>query len=206
MNKTRILLVCAALMVSVLAANAQVQFAVGIKGGPNFAKINADDGVAGNYKNRTGFHAGAFALIKLTKIGIQPELIFSQQGSTVKFNSQDLEQNFTYINVPIILKLYTVAGINLQLGPQFGFNNKAEVETLVGGVKTTMDVKDRLKGTDLTLALGAGWDLPFGLTIDARYNMGLSKVYDNAPNQQTEKAKNQVFQVSVGFKLIKLGK
>lgn len=189
-----------------LAVNAQVQFAVGIKGGPNFAKINADDGVGGNYKNRTGFHAGAFALIKLTKIGIQPEIIFSQQGSTVTFNSQKLEQNFTYINVPVILKLYTVAGINLQIGPQFGFANKAEVESVVNNVKTTTNVKSAVKSTDLTLALGAGWDLPFGLTIDARYNLGLSKVYDKAPDTQTQNAKNQVIQVSVGFKLIKLGK
>ncbi|HRG11197.1 MAG TPA: outer membrane beta-barrel protein, partial [Cyclobacteriaceae bacterium] len=71
-------------------ANGQAQFAVGIKGGPNFANIDVNSSVGDNYKNRTGFHGGAFALIKLTKIGIQPELLFSQQGSTVKFNSQDL--------------------------------------------------------------------------------------------------------------------
>jgi hypothetical protein len=102
-------------------ANGQAQFAVGIKGGPNFANIDVNSSVGDNYKNRTGFHGGAFALIKLTKIGIQPELLFSQQGSTVKFNSQDLRSNFTYLNIPVMLKLYTVAGINLQVGPQFGF-------------------------------------------------------------------------------------
>lgn len=191
------------LMVMSVAGFCQVQVAVGIKGGPNFANINTESTLGENYKSRTGFHAGAFTLFKFTKVGIQPEILFSQQGTTVEFNSQNLEQNYSYINIPIMLKLYTVAGINLQAGPQFGFVSKAEVETLVNNVKVTSDVKDELKGSDLSLALGAGWDLPFGLTIDARYNLGLSKINDgnNSPD-----AKNQVFQVSVGFKIIKLGK
>lgn len=186
-----------------LAAFSQAQFALGIKGGPNFANLDVNSSVSSNYENRTGFHAGAFALIKLTKIGIQPEILFSRQGSNFQFNSNDAEANFDYINIPIILKLYTVAGINLQAGPQFGFLSSGEIRRTVNGVRTVQDAKDAYKGSDFSLALGAGWDLPFGLTLDARYNLGLSKINDgnNAPE-----SKNQVFQVSAGFKLIKLGK
>ncbi len=198
--------VVAFLMALSVAGYSQAQVAIGIKAGPNFASINAEESAGANYKNRTGFHGGAFALFKLTKIGIQPELLFSQQGSTVEVNGTDLEANFNYINIPILLKLYLAAGFNLQAGPQIGFVSKAEVENFVNGTSgtTTMtDVKDQLKGNDVSLALGAGWDLPFGLTIDARYNLGLSEVYDFANSPE---AKNQVFQLSVGFKLIKLGK
>jgi hypothetical protein len=187
----------------------QLQVAVGIKAGPNFSKINTEASANENYKSRTGFHGGAFLLIKATKIGIQPEVIFSQQGSKVTINSQDYESNFSYINVPIILKLYTVAGINLQAGPQFGFVNSAKapvISTAAGNPVTIQDVKAMAKGSDFTVALGLGWDLPFGLTLDARYNLGLSKIYDKAPSQQTENAKNQVIQVSVGYKLFKTGK
>jgi hypothetical protein len=186
-------------------ANGQAQFAVGIKGGPNFANIDVNSSVGDNYKNRTGFHGGAFALIKLTKIGIQPELLFSQQGSTVKFNSQDLRSNFTYLNIPVMLKLYTVAGINLQVGPQFGFLTSAESEfnPIDNEPQNLADVKNAYKKSDVSAALGVGWDLPFGLTIDARYNLGLSKI--NA-GQNSDESKNQVFQVSLGYKLIKLGK
>jgi hypothetical protein len=148
-------------------------------------------------------------LIKATKIGIQPEVIFSQQGSKVTINSKDYESNFTYINVPIILKLYTVAGINIQAGPQFGFVNSAKapvISSAAGNPVTVQDVKTLAKGSDFTVAFGLGWDLPFGLTIDGRYNLGLSKIYDKAPSQQTEDAKNQVIQVSVGYKLFKVGK
>ena len=120
-----------------------------------------------------------------------------------EINSQDLESNFSYINIPIIVKLYTVAGINIQAGPQFGFVTNGEAPVSPTSVA---DVKDRMKSSDFTLALGLGWDLPFGLTLDARYNMGLSKIYDDAPSTQTEDAKNQVFQFSLGYKLINLGK
>lgn len=190
-------------------AMSQVQLAVGIKAGPNFAKINTDASAMENYENRTGFHGGAFVLIKATKIGVQPEVIFSQQGSKVTINSQDYESNFNYINIPLIIKLYTVAGINLQAGPQFGFVSSAEAprpSTTNPSEITVQDVKDLTKGSDFTVALGLGWDLPFGLTIDARYNLGLSKIYEEAPmSGQSEDAKNQVIQVSLGYKLFKLG-
>lgn len=203
--KKSVLIVCVAVLTMIsTVAFSQVQVALGIKAGPNFAKINTDATAGENYKSRTGFHGGAFLLVKATKIGVQPEVIFSQQGSKVSVNSEDFDANFSYLNIPIILKLYTVAGINIQAGPQFGFVTSAEtpIRDEFNNV-TVVDVKDQMKKSDITAALGLGWDLPFGLTIDARYNLGLSKVFkdDAAPE-----AKNQVIQLSVGYKLIKLGK
>lgn len=203
MNQIKHFLTMGILIAFCEAGYSQAQFAIGIKGGPNFSKLDVNSSVGDTYKSRTGFHGGAFALIKLTKIGIQPEVLFSRQGSKFVVNSQNLESNFDYINIPIILKLYTVAGINLQVGPQFGFLSKAEVEQVVGGIKTTMDARSLYKSSDVSLALGVGWDLPFGLTLDARYNLGLSKINAGLNNEDT---KNQVFQISAGFKIIKLGK
>jgi len=204
MKQTRSLLLAFVLVCLYTAANAQVEFALGLKAGPNFAKINTDATAGENYKSRTGFHGGAFALFKFTKVGIQPELIFSQQGSTVEFDDENYEANYSYFNIPVMLKLYLAAGLNLQLGPQFGFITKAsqEIPNLAGG-KTKEDVKDDLKGSDLSLGFGAGWDLPFGLTVDARYNLGLSKINGK---DQPEEAKNQVIQLSLGYKIFKLGK
>lgn len=203
MRKPKVILAVLALVMVSSAAFAQAQFAVGIKGGPNFATLDVKDPGA-TYKNRTGWHAGGFVLLKFAKIGIQPEVLFSQQGSKIKVNTQDLEANYSYVNIPIILKLYTVAGINLQAGPQFGFLTKAEsdYDPITGEpFGSTEDVKAAYKKSDVSLALGVGWDLPFGLTIDGRYNLGLSKVDDNAAFE----TKNQVWQVAVGYKLFKFG-
>jgi hypothetical protein len=178
----------------------QAQFAIGIKAGPNFANINTDATAGENYKSRTGFHGGAFALIKLSKIGIQPEIIFSQQGSKATYSgSPDVESNFSYMNIPVMLKIYLAAGLNVQVGPQFGFLTSAKVK--VDGA-SEQDIKDELKGSDLSAGFGLGWDLPFGLTLDGRYNLGLSKINDK---DSSADAKNQVFQFSIGYKLFKFG-
>lgn len=180
-----------------IAAYSQAEVSVGIKAGPNFANIDTDASIGANYKNRSGFHGGAFALFKFGQIGLQPELIFSQQGSKVTFNSQDFDANYTYFNIPVILKLYTIAGINIQAGPQFGFLTSQKNELL-----ESVNVEADLKNSDLSLALGLGWDLPMRLSIDARYNLGLS---DNSNNSAVE-VKNQVWQVSLGYKLFNFGK
>jgi hypothetical protein len=199
----KLMIIAAALFLST-AAFSQAEFSLGIKAGPNFSNIDTKSSPGANYDNRTGFHGGGFALIKMTKIGIQPELLFSQQGTSVKINQQDLKQSFNYINIPVIIKLYTIAGINLQVGPQFGFVSSAKGDTIddFGNVRTNQDIKDQLKGSDFSAALGVGWDLPFGLSIDGRYNLGLSDVNKNSAGQTI---KNQVWQFSVGYKLFKFG-
>lgn len=194
-------------MVTVVgAATAQVQFSAGLKGGPNFAKLDVNQSPAENYKNRAGFHGGAFMLVKISKIGIQPEILFSKQGTKFTYNGNKFSSNFDYVNVPIMLKLYTVAGINLQLGPQIGFLANAggnAISNTGNGSSAIDNTKSLYKKSDLSAAFGVGWDLPFGLMIEGRYNLGLSKIQDNPDIDAT---KNQVIQVSLGYKLIKIGK
>jgi hypothetical protein len=136
-----------------LSAFSQAQVAIGIKGGLNFANIDASS-LSAAYNSRTGYHAGAFVLVKLTKIGIQPEILFSKQGTSVSLNGQNLNANFDYVNIPVIVKLYTIAGINLQLGPQIGFIASANQDRIVNNVVQNVDVKSLLKSTDFSLALG----------------------------------------------------
>lgn len=188
----------------------QTQFAIGIKAGPNFANINTDESPGQIYESRTGWHAGAFIQIRGKKVGFQPEVIFSQQGSKFKYSSSDpsLENNFSYVNIPLMVKLYTVAGLNLQVGPQIGFLTSAEKEDYAsgqGGPITEQDIKDDMKKMDFSLSLGVGWDLPFGLTIDGRYNWGLSDNNDKVTNSGAPvgEIKNQVWQLSVGYKLFR---
>lgn len=187
MKKLLILCFVLGLMVQ---ANAQVQVSIGAKAGANISKFDAEGA-----KNYTAIHGGAFALFKLTKIGIQPELLFSQQGMKFKdvaLNEQTLKTS--YLSIPVMLKLYLVAGLNIQAGPQFGFLTAAEVDG--------DDVKSNLKSSDLSANIGLGWDLPFGLTVDARYNLGLSDISDNAGFGEL---KSRVIQVSVGYKIFKFG-
>ena len=171
-------------------ANAQLEASLGVKLGANISKFDVEGA-----ENLTSFNGGAFALFKLTKIGIQPELLYSIQGAS--FDDPDLgnvDVKTSYVTIPVMVKLYLAAGLNIQAGPQFGMLTKAEFD----GV----DIKDELKKSDISANIGLGWDLPFGLTVDARYNLGLSDISDNPGFGEL---KSRVIQVSVGYKIYKFG-
>jgi hypothetical protein len=204
MKKVKLLLVTICAVACMQQAYSQAQTSIGIKGGVNFATLDVNQSLGANYNNRTGYHAGAFVLFKFGKVGIQPELLFSRQGAKVTYSGQSADQYVDYINIPIMLKLYTVAGINLQIGPQVGFLSAAQAKATINGISSTQDLKNQYKNNDVSLSMGLGWDLPFGLSIDARYNHGLTKVNDGTNN--TYDTKNQVFQISAGYKLFKFGK
>jgi hypothetical protein len=178
-----------------ISAYSYSQFQLGVKGGLNLAEFDMEN-ISTNTK--TGYHFGAFTTFKFGKIGVQPEVIFSQQGTQFEFDGNDLESNFTYINVPVILKLYLVGGLNLQIGPQFGFLTSAESDFNPIDQTGSSDVREYYENSDLSLALGVGIDLPFNVNLDFRYNKGLRDI--NEPSLAM--TRNQVFQVSAGIRII----
>ena len=163
-------------------AFSQAKVEIGLKGGVNMASLNGDNL---NSDNVTAFHGGAYALIKITKLGIQPEMLFSKRG--------DDQVDLGYIDIPVMVKFYLAGGLNVQAGPQFGVLLNAEDSN-------GDDIKGSLKNSDLSAVMGLGWDLPFGLNLTGRYIIGLSDVNETGPS-----IKGNTFQLSVGYKLFKVG-
>lgn len=161
---------------------------LGIKAGANFATISDAAGLS----NKTGFQAGVFGGIKFSdKLGIQADLLYSQQGAEFDGGEFDL----SYVNVPIVLKYYLFQGLNLQAGPQFGFMVDDKITYKVFG-----DVVEKAKAEefDLTAVVGAGYDFPFGIRVDARYNFGLTDV----SKEEGFKGKNNVFSLALGYSFL----
>ncbi len=176
---------------------AQSGFSAGIKGGPNFSTI--EGGNANQiYSQRTGFHAGVFANIRLQRFGLQPEVVFSSQGAQIDL--AQTEEKFNYVNVPILVKFYLTDFLNIQAGPQYGFMTSAIAESSGGNV----NVESLYKDSDLSLALGVGIELPFGLNIEGRYNIGISDINDSPDT--TTALNNQVYQVAIGFRFFDVNK
>lgn len=174
------------------AANAQTR--VGLKGGINVADRGGED--ADGHDAKLGFHIGGFASFGVgNKFSVQPELLFSTQGSKVEVPGDDYKVRLNYINIPVMLKYEIVDGLYAQAGPQFGFLVTAKTKR--GDV--TVDINDNIKKFDLGLGLGAGYQFPsspFG--IDARYIFGMSRLDDNGDL----KAYNRVFQLGVSYTLM----
>lgn len=181
MKKITLLLVIGALF---MATASQAQLTVGLKGGLNFATADVTGGV--DVDNKTGYHFGAYSVIKLGPIGIQPEAYFSVQNLSSDVGDYDL----SYLQVPVLLRLGILKVLYLNAGPQFGINLKAEDP--IGN-----DLED-FKSLDTSIALGAGLDLPFGLGAQVRWVKSLA----NLSKDDAQDWKNSMVQLSVTFALI----
>ncbi len=167
----------------------------GIKGGLNLANQSiSGSGLSLDTKTLIGFHGGAYATVMFTKnVGIQPEILYSVQGSKFDFNGTTTTTRINYINIPILFRYNVNDMISVHVGPQIGFVGSAKSEN---GNNTT-DIKDNVSSTDIALAFGGTIELPMKLNFTARYCLGLSDI--DKDNNST--SKNLVFQLSVGYKL-----
>ena len=176
---------------TIAAANAQTKF--GVKGGLNVNNVGGAD--VNNNKARIGFHLGAFAEMDIAeRFSVQPELLYSAQGVKWEAPGEDAKTNLGYLNIPVMLKYQIVDGFYGQAGPQFGFLLSAKRK--YDG--SSINIKEEVKTFDFALGLGAGYKFPsspFG--IDARYNIGLSRLYEDGD----AKAFNRVLQVGVFYVL-----
>ncbi|MEC4116191.1 porin family protein [Myroides phaeus] len=202
-------------------ANAQTpDVKIGAKAGVNFANLSN----AENNSNKTGFNVGAVVEVFINeKFSIQPELLYSTQGTKIKFSEEFLPGRsvnvkstlkLDYINVPIMGKYYVADGFNVQFGPQIGFLTTAKHEldnisisgNIVGidlndlkGEFEEGDIKDMVNKVDFGLNFGLGYEHTSGVFADVRYNLGLTSI-DKKIDGEQDKIKNGVFQISVGFK------
>ena len=168
---------------------------LGIKGGLNLADIRGDD----DNDVRTNFHFGAFGQIGITdKLFVQGDALVSGQGHDPK-TDLDSELKLLYLNVPVVVGLEFAEIVNVHAGPQFGFLLAADAEFQ----GEEFDVKDGFKSTDLSIVVGGGIEILDKVTAGVRYIHGISNISesDNPGDRM-----NSVIQVSVGFKLISVGR
>lgn len=142
-------------------------------------------------------NAGLYLTVMVSEtFGVQPELLYNSVGSKIAFGSDDIVSQLDYLTVPVMLRYNPVKVFNIHAGPQFGFLMSAK-DKYDGDSE---DAKDRYKGLDLGLGVGAGVDLPMGLGISARYVLGLSNIAELEDGEEGS-LKNNVIQLSVSYRL-----
>ena len=182
-----------------MSASAQVQF--GAKVGfdlTNFWGSDVEHGMKPSYQ------AGLVMEYKFNpNFAIAPEVVFASQGG--KFKALDLNifgldvsktvtYNTNYINIPVMFKYYVAPAFSIDFGPQLGINvySKYSIED----VDKAVDIKDNTKDVDFGLGLGGTYNLTENAFVQARYTMGMSKVFDGDYNKE----KNGNIQIAFGMK------
>jgi Outer membrane protein beta-barrel domain len=177
------------LLIATTAVKAQhAEF--GIKGGLNASKFSNESG--SDYKLHPSFHVGILEHIHITKsFAIQPEVMYSGQGTKFSTGNADSRFNLGYINVPVLFQLMTKSGFRFETGPQIGFLVNAKAKT--GSIKT--DIKSSFKSTDFAWAFGVGYITPSKFGFDIRYNAGIADI----SKSNESNVKNNVIQAGVFY-------
>ena len=161
-------------------------------------KVGLNVATIGDNDWKAGFAAGAELQYQAaSNFGIAVGALYSVQGFKAKdieidtpIGSGTIDNDFKwnpgYINVPITLNYYPVAGLALKAGLQPGFlvnKDDDKMKKIYGDVKTV----------DLSIPVGLSYEYQ-GIVFDARYNIGVTKIADNVDHY------NNVIQITVGYK------
>jgi len=169
-----------------VAANAQIPH-FGAKIGLNFANVSGTeaDELQG-HGTRTGLVLGAFMEYDFIPVlGIQPEVLYSQKGTSGTMEGASYTMAVNYIEIPVLLKVNmplapgTPVKVDLYAGPDFAFNVAATTEASMGGNTSTQDMSDVTNSFDFNLAFGGGLGFNVGPTtlgFDLRYSLGTGTV------------------------------
>jgi hypothetical protein len=184
------------LTISFINAQNKKDMSFGIKGGLNISSVSNVEVEGVSSSSLAGFHAGFFGEFMISdKFAIQPEVLYSTQGVKLEFDGGKGDLKVDYIIIPVLVKYYVADAFSLEFGPQIGFLVSAEAKA----AGESMDIKDEVKSTDISLDFGAGYNITTNLMLGVRYNLGLTRVQKDMFSGESE-SKNSVFQIFLGYK------
>ena len=172
------------------------------------AKENADSHIT--YAVRSGVE---FEYQATKFLGIEAGLVYAMQGNGWDDYTEDgLKMENTrfqlqYIQVPVVANFYVTKGLALKAGVQFGFLTAADVmSTFKTKVEKydvtndmTIDMKKDCSKFEVAIPIGISYEFNSHWVIDARYNLGLTKLNKESEPDMKD-CKNGAFFLSLGHK------
>ncbi len=162
--------------------------------------LNCSSLTGDGYDYKAGFVGGAELEYQICdKVGLSGGLLYSMQGANFK-DADDAKIKLDYINIPILANIYVTKGLAVKAGIQPAFNVNKEVSYK----NNSTDLEDGIKSFDFSIPVGISYEYA-NFVLDARYNIGLTKVYDDvniSGIKISNDSKNSVFQLTIGYKFV----
>lgn len=203
MKKLTILI--AILMFAISHSDAHAFLRFGLKAGVNFATMTVD-GSDADYQMKPGFIAGAMAEIPISPTGtlaVRTELLYVQKGTEYTLQDEDgTLRTDELVLAPFLVFRLPLAKVTpfLQAGPEFGFNTFAKED--YAGQKES--IGPHWRDNNFSINLGAGVMIPAlgsDLTLDFRYNLGLTDMSEGRGNIKT---RTNGIQLLLGYNFLRI--
>lgn len=197
MKRNLIFLILIALM-QPATVSAQKLITFGPKVGANF---NFASGSEMLQQGNVGYNFGVFMEVRpLKMLGVSMDVVYSKEGFKANVANGSLNYNLGYLDIPILLNLYVWRGLAIKAGIQPAIKLSGKVGFSGTGTPDGNAIDqftDNIANGNFSIPVGVGYSFKWGLTVDARYNIGVSKVYqDDSGNG----IKNSVITLSAGWK------
>ena len=124
--------------------------------------------------------------------GLSLGALYTMEGAKGKDNAK---VKLEYINVPLLANVYLTKGLAIKAGPQIGFMTKAKGDD---DINKDINLKPFCNKVDFSIPVGLSYEFS-DFIIDARYNIGLSKVIKK--DYTTGSVRNGVIMLTVGYKI-----
>ena len=167
---------------------------LGVKGGLNMSNFMGD---IKDQSMRTSVHLGLLAeIIVSDKFSVQPELLYSGQGSSDNRAPGFSRIKLDYITLPVLGKFGLTDKLSFEAGPQLGLLVSAKNKTDDANAKI-----DGVKTLDFGLNAGLEYELSSGVIFQGRYNLGLTDtgLVEAIDGIKNKRASNSVIQFSIGY-------
>jgi hypothetical protein len=180
---------------------------VGVKAGVNSATLDGLTDFPEN-KRRLGLVAGVWVRVPVSgRFSFQAEGLFSEKGIAFEGLEEegveiDGDIRIRYFEVPLLGRFDlgtpgSTSGFYVFAGAAPAFKLSARFKAEAGDVEEEEDFSDEVESMDLGLVGGAGFE--FGaVSIEGRYTHGLMDL--SKDESETDKPKNRVFSVMVGYR------
>lgn len=161
---------------------------------PRIGFSAADFNNTDDTKARVGLVVGPeFEYFVTDKFSLAGGVLYSQQGAEIE--PLDVTWKIDYLNIPVTANFYVLKGLALKAGIQPGVNLSAKLSGNSKNVNVNTD--EAVKSFDISLPVGLSYEF-HRFVLDARYNFGLSKIFDE--DKFDLDSKNLTFQLTLGYK------
>ena len=202
MKRSILLLLCVAMLSTVISSAQERKVGFGLKAGVTATSLTIPKGELSQSAYRAGFTGGLFTDYRFHKRwALSADLLYARAGANIDkvhyplntHHTTELDIKLDYLQIPVLINFYLTRSLAVKTGIQPSFLLDKRVSYSENGAVGPMSTAS----TDWVIPVGISYELNCGVIFDARYNAGVKYSVNPCDFPSTTVA----FAFTVGYRL-----